>query len=58
VRTGVFGVGMGSIGLREVKGVGAPGASRPDFTGVIVPRASPSNVGVGGMELGARGRSG
>jgi hypothetical protein len=33
-------VGMGSIGLREVRGVEAPKASRADFTGVTVPQAS------------------
>jgi hypothetical protein len=29
-------MGMGSIGLGEVKGVGVPGASGPDFIGVTV----------------------
>jgi hypothetical protein len=37
VSTGGLRVGMGSIGLREVKGVKAPEASKPDFTGVTVP---------------------
>jgi hypothetical protein len=35
-----------------------PGASRPDFTGVTVPLASPSSVGGRGAELGAGGRGG
>jgi hypothetical protein len=30
-------VGMGSVGLREVKGVGVPGVSGPHFTAVAVP---------------------
>jgi hypothetical protein len=30
-------VGMGFIGLGEVRGVEAPEVSRPDFTGVTVP---------------------
>jgi hypothetical protein len=34
VRTGGLRVGMGSIGLGKVKGVEAPGASGPYFTGV------------------------
>jgi hypothetical protein len=49
---------MGSTGLREVKGVEVPRASGPDFTGVIVPQASPSNVGGGGVELGTGGTGG
>jgi hypothetical protein len=47
---------MRFIGLREVRGVEAPGASRPDFTGLIVPQAFPSNVKGEGVELGAGGR--
>jgi hypothetical protein len=43
---------MGSIGLREARGVEAPKASGPDFTVVTVPQASPSNVGGRGAELG------
>jgi hypothetical protein len=58
VRTGGLGVVMGSTGLGEVKGVEVPGASRPDFTGVTVPQASPSNAGGGGAELGTGGRGG
>jgi hypothetical protein len=34
--TGGLGVGMGSIGLREVRGVEALEASEQDFTGVTV----------------------
>jgi hypothetical protein len=49
-------VGMGSIGLREVRVVEAPEVSEPDFTGVTVPRASSSNVGGRGVELGAGGK--
>jgi hypothetical protein len=49
---------MGSIELGEVKGVEVPWASGPDFTGVIVPRASPTNVGGGGVELGTGGSGG
>jgi hypothetical protein len=30
-------VGMGSIGLRLVRGIEAPEASEPDFTGVTFP---------------------
>jgi hypothetical protein len=30
-------VGMGSVGLRGVRGVKVPEASEPDFTGVTVP---------------------
>jgi hypothetical protein len=37
VRTCGLGVDMGSIGLKEVKGFEAPGASEPDFTSVTVP---------------------
>jgi hypothetical protein len=37
-------MGMGSIELREVRGVEVPKASRPDFTGVFVPQAFPSDV--------------
>jgi hypothetical protein len=47
---------MEIIGLREVRGVKVPEASEPDFTGVIVPRASPSNVGYEVAQLGADGR--
>jgi hypothetical protein len=53
VRTGGLGVSMGSMGLREVKGVEAPGASGPEFMGVTAPQASPSNVRSEGVELGA-----
>jgi hypothetical protein len=52
VRTGGLGVGIGSIGLGEVKGVEIPGASGPNFTAVIVPQASPSNFGSGGCGIG------
>jgi hypothetical protein len=52
VRTGVLRVGMGSIGLREVRGLEAPEASGPDFTGVTVPQASSPNVKGKGAELG------
>jgi hypothetical protein len=55
---GSLGVGVGSIGLREVRRVKAPEVSKPDFTGVTVPQASPSNVRGRGMELGASGRGG
>jgi hypothetical protein len=55
VRTDRLRVGMGSIGLR---GAEAPEAFGPDFRGVIVPQASPSNVGGGGVELGTGGRGG
>jgi hypothetical protein len=58
VRTGRLGMGMGSIGLREVKGVEAPVASGPDLTGVTVPRVSQCNVGGEGAELGASYRGG
>jgi hypothetical protein len=58
VRSGGLKEGMGSIGLGEVKGVGVPGASGPEFTGVTVPQTSPSNVGGGGAELGAGFRGG
>jgi hypothetical protein len=44
--------------LREVRGVEAPEASGPDFTGVTVPGASSSNVEGEGAELGASGRGG
>jgi hypothetical protein len=36
VRTGGLGVSMGSIGLREVRGVEAPETAEPDFPGVTV----------------------
>jgi hypothetical protein len=39
-----------------VRGVKAPEASEPDFTGVTVPQASPSNVRGWGAELGTGGR--
>jgi hypothetical protein len=42
---------MGSIGLREIRGVEAPEASRPDFTGVTVPQPSTSDVKGQGVEL-------
>jgi hypothetical protein len=44
---------MRFIGLREVRGVEASEASRPDFTGVTVPQASPFNIKGEGAELGA-----
>jgi hypothetical protein len=47
---------MESIGLRSIRGIEAPEASKPDFTGVTVPRASPSSGRGGGAELGAGGR--
>jgi hypothetical protein len=58
VRTGGLGVGMGSIGLKEVRGVEALEASKPDFTGVTAPQESPSSVRGGGAEPGTGGRSG
>jgi hypothetical protein len=58
VSTSGLGVGMGSIGLREVRGVEAPDASRPDFTGTTVPQDSPSGVKSEGAKLGASGRGG
>jgi hypothetical protein len=58
VSTSRVGVDMGSTGLSEVRAVEAPEASRPDFTGVTVPRASPSNVEGEGVELGTGGRGG
>jgi hypothetical protein len=58
VRTSELGVGMRSIGLREVRGVEVPEASGPDFTGVTVPQASPSDVKSKGAKLGASGRGG
>jgi hypothetical protein len=56
VSTSRLGVDMGSIGLREVREVEDPKASEPDFTGVTVPQASPSNARGRGVELGADGR--
>jgi hypothetical protein len=56
VRTGGLRVGMGPIGLGEVRGVEAPEASGPDFTVVTVPQASLSNIKHEGAELGASGR--
>jgi hypothetical protein len=47
---------MGSIELWEIRGVEAPETSKPDFTSVTVPQASPSNIGGGGVERGAGGR--
>jgi hypothetical protein len=58
VGTGRFGVGTGSIGLRDVRRVEAPEASGPEFIGVTVPHASPSDVRGRGVELGAGGRDG
>jgi hypothetical protein len=58
VRTGGLRVGMGSIGLGKVKGVEAPGASGPYFTGVDFPWVSPFNVEGKGVELGAGGQGG
>jgi hypothetical protein len=49
---------MESIGLREFIGVGVPGTSGPDFTGVIVPWIFPSNVRGRDMELNAGSRDG
>jgi hypothetical protein len=37
VSSGILGVGMGSIDLKEARGVEVPEASKPDFTGVTVP---------------------
>jgi hypothetical protein len=37
-------MGIGSIGLREVRGVEGPEASSPDFTAVTVCQAYPSDV--------------
>jgi hypothetical protein len=56
MRSGRLGVGMGHIGLREVRGIGAPEDFRPDFTGVTVPPASPYFSGGKGVELDASGR--
>jgi hypothetical protein len=58
VSTGRLRMGMESIGLRGVRGVEAPEASRSDFIRVTVPQASPSNVGGGGVGLSAGGRGG
>jgi hypothetical protein len=49
---------MESIGLREARGVKAPETSKPDFTDVTVPQASPSDVRSRGAELGTGGRGG
>jgi hypothetical protein len=49
---------MRSIGLREVRGVEAPEASKPDFTGMTVLQVFPSNVRGKGAELGVGGRGG
>jgi hypothetical protein len=51
-------VGIGSIGLKLVRGVETPETPRPDFTGVIVPQGSPSDVKGEGVELGASGKGG
>jgi hypothetical protein len=48
--------GHGVHRTQEFRGIEAPEASRPDFTGVTIPRASPSNVGGKGTELGAGSR--
>jgi hypothetical protein len=55
--TGGLRVGMGSIALKEVRGVETPEAYGPDFTSMTVPRASQSNVKGDDVELvaGARG---
>jgi hypothetical protein len=58
VRTGGLRMGMGFLGLGEVREVEVPEASRPDFIGVTIPRSSPSNVEDEGVELGASGRGG
>jgi hypothetical protein len=58
VSTGGLKVGMESIGLGDAKGVEVSQISEPDFTGVTVPRATPSNVEGKGAELGASGRGG
>jgi hypothetical protein len=50
--------GHGVHRTREVKGVEAPGASRPNFTGVTVPWASPSDTKGKGVELSAGGKGG
>jgi hypothetical protein len=47
VSTGRLRVGIGSIGLREVREVEAPEASESNFTGVTLPQDSPSNFGGG-----------
>jgi hypothetical protein len=44
--------------IEEVRGVEAPEASGPDFTGVTVRGASLSNIEGEGAELGASGRGG
>jgi hypothetical protein len=49
---------MGSTGLREVTRVEVPEAFGPDFTGVTVSQASPSNIGGKGTELSVGGRGG
>jgi hypothetical protein len=56
--TGGLRVGIESLGLREVRGVEASEASKPDFTDVTVPLVSPSSVRGRGAELGAGGRGG
>jgi hypothetical protein len=58
VSTGGLRVAMESIGLREARGVKAPETSKPDFTDVTVPQASPSDVRSRGAELGTGGRGG
>jgi hypothetical protein len=59
VRTGEFGVGLGSIGPGEVGwGAEVPEAFGPDFTGVTVPQSSPSDVEGESVEMGAGGRGG
>jgi hypothetical protein len=58
MRTGGLGMGMWSIGLREVRGFEPPEASTPDFTGVTVPRDFLSDVRGKGAELAACGRGG
>jgi hypothetical protein len=58
VSTGGLRVSMGSTGLREVTRVEVPEAFGPDFTGVTVSQASPSNIGGKGTELSVGGRGG
>jgi hypothetical protein len=58
VTTGGLRVGMGSKRLAEVRGLEAEEAPRPDFKGVSVPQASPSDVRGEGAELCADGRGG
>jgi hypothetical protein len=58
VSTGGLGVHIDSIELWEVRRVKAPETSKPDFTDVTVPQASPSSVRGEGAELGTGDRGG